>query len=789
MTLSRSLRLQARTLARLWRRHGWLLIGLLWVAALVLGYWGFQQTALDAGEPGRFFDLAYRTLLLISMNSGDLAGAGWQLNAARFLLPFLAAWTAFRALLSLFRNRWQQFLLRFWRDHTVICGLSRKGWLLAQAFASRGDRVVVLEAREEHDLIARCREHGIAVLAGDATNPELLRQAGEQSAAHLVAVTDDDGVNAEIAVRAQELIRAAEGARRAGGRRTPLTCTVHLVDPQLRELARTREIALEESVPFQLELFNVFDRGARLLWSQFGPVDGNGGAVPQATDGLASACSAHVLVIGLGWLGESLVAWAARDWHTRLHDTPCRASGRLRITVIDQEADWKCRALGLRYPKLAAVCDLIPLTMNVSWPEFYEGAFLAGSADFPPVGVVFVCFDADSLALRTGLVIQQRLLHSSAGATPVVIRVAEAGGLARLVDPGGAGPAAFAHLHAFGLLDRTCTPEAILCGTHEVLALGLHYAYLQQQRALGHTAAMNPSVVEWDHLPEALRESNRAAARALLGQLSVLGYALAPLSDWDAAFFRFSGDEMEQLAEAEHNRFVAERLSRGWRQAGSRKDTAGRRSPALLPWDELPEEERTKNRDAVSELPATLARAGFQLVRLAPTDRQAAQVSPAQSAGPSTANADRREVVARAIHERYRHNQRGIKPPDDPIMQPWEVLAEPLREFNRQQADDIPDLLQLIGFGMRPAEGRPPAPFLFSQEDVETMAVPAHERWVAARLRAGWLPGPERDTTAKFTPYLVPYADLPPQAQEWDRQAVRAIPEVLAAAGWEVYRL
>ena len=41
----------------------------------------------------------------------------------------------------------------------------------------------------------------------------------------------------------------------------------------------------------------------------------------------------------------------------------------------------------------------------------------------------------------------------------------------------------------------------------------------------------------------------------------------------------------------------------------------------------------------------------------------------------------------------------------------------------------------------------------------------------------------------KITPYLMPYADLPAAVKEWDRQAVRAIPEVLAAAGLEVYRL
>ena len=298
------------TLAHLWRRHGWLIIGVLWLAALLLAFIGFGRNAAATGQSLTLFDRVYLTFQLIPMNSGAVTGpVGWDLQVGRFLIPLLAAWTALRALLSVFHDRWQRFLLRFWRGHAIICGLSRKGWLLAQGFAAQGNRVVVIEADGEHDLIGPCRERGIVVLVGDATNPDLLRGAGILAAGQLVAVTDDDGVNAEIAVRGQGLLRQA--ALSGHVRSRPLTCTVHLVDPQLYELARTREMALEEGVPLRLELFNVFERGARLLWSRFGPDRGGTGAAPTV-DEQADQCSAHVLVIGLGRLGESLAIYAAR---------------------------------------------------------------------------------------------------------------------------------------------------------------------------------------------------------------------------------------------------------------------------------------------------------------------------------------------------------------------------------------------------------------------------------------------------------------------------------------------
>ena len=148
-----------------------------------------------------------------------------------------------------------------------------------------------------------------------------------------------------------------------------------------------------------------------------------------------------------------------------------------------------------------------------------------------------------------------------------------------------------------------------------------------------------------------------------------------------------------------------------------------------------------------------------------------------------------RELIARAIHERYRHNQQGRKAADDPALRPWEELSEDLRESNRQQADDIAAKLGAIGCEPRPAAGREPSAFVFTDADVEKLAEMEHERWVAERHAAGWVAGPERDTERKITPYLVPYAELPEEVKEWDRQAVRAIPEVLAQAKFEVHRL
>jgi hypothetical protein len=45
-----------------------------------------------------------------------------------------------------------------------------------------------------------------------------------------------------------------------------------------------------------------------------------------------------------------------------------------------------------------------------------------------------------------------------------------------------------------------------------------------------------------------------------------------------------------------------------------------------------------------------------------------------------------------------------------------------------------------------------------------------------------------RELVDRTSPFLTPWRDLRPEWQEVDRNMVRAIPEVLRAVGWRVYR-
>jgi hypothetical protein len=143
------------------------------------------------------------------------------------------------------------------------------------------------------------------------------------------------------------------------------------------------------------------------------------------------------------------------------------------------------------------------------------------------------------------------------------------------------------------------------------------------------------------------------------------------------------------------------------------------------------------------------------------------------------------EAIARAIHDRWRAEQRaaGVAAPPH-----WSELDESRQNSSRAQARDIEVKLDLIGCAIAPLTDEGAQDFRFTDQELKSLAIHEHDRWMEERIADGWTAGP-KDTANKTTPYLVPFDELPPDIAEYDRLFVREIPNLLAVASLQVVRV
>ena len=109
--------------------------------------------------------------------------------------------------------------------HVVVCGLGNIGFRCVEQLLKLDCRVVVIDQKADNPFAATVRRMGAAVLLGDATVQEVLKQAGAIKARAVIAATSSELANLEIAL----LVRELNAAQRV---------VVRLADPDFAQAMR-----------------------------------------------------------------------------------------------------------------------------------------------------------------------------------------------------------------------------------------------------------------------------------------------------------------------------------------------------------------------------------------------------------------------------------------------------------------------------------------------------------------------------------------------------------------------
>jgi voltage-gated potassium channel len=104
---------------------------------------------------------------------------------------------------GLLDDRRTQKMLDSYEDHYIICGFGRVGRQVARDLRMAGARYVVIDPNPDHREAARAL--GVALLEQEASDDEVLSDAGIKRARGVIACVDSDAENIFIALTAREL--------------------------------------------------------------------------------------------------------------------------------------------------------------------------------------------------------------------------------------------------------------------------------------------------------------------------------------------------------------------------------------------------------------------------------------------------------------------------------------------------------------------------------------------------------------------------------------------------------
>jgi hypothetical protein len=534
---------------------------LLWVIptaailTLSLGVWGWlsHQTRLD--------DALYRSLALFEINNESyIHGVGatdWRFLIARWT-GAAAVITSLLALAALLHEQLATALARWTKQAVVVIGAAERAsgafevarrqkrsalWLGAPAFGTAGFSAIALEwpAGERMRTVAAhvwSADHVLVAEANDADALALAKAVRKAAAkARITLLMNDTHLAEEVAVTLND--------------------------------ARTRVLSAGQVA-------------ARALHTAHPPF------VTAQREGQPRI---HALIVGFGTVGQAILQDLVMNCRTTYLELP-------RIVVIDPAAKAIEGVLKVEAPELDRCAECVFIDGEIGReavrpdPADIAAALAAGG----PLTTAYVSLGDDAAALSTAAILQSLLRGAGVARPPIFVRLREAGVLSLSPDDRGDSLRA---LTPFGDIQAVLAGSEFLAAEPDDAARALHDAY---RTSLPPERLNDPASRAWESLDETYRQANRRAAAHIPALLASAGIELDPkavgLARADRPLFT-DADQLEKLAELEHERWCAERRMDGWRACalGEKQDKLRRLHPDLRSYGEL--SDATKEYDRV----------------------------------------------------------------------------------------------------------------------------------------------------------------------------------------------
>jgi hypothetical protein len=495
---------------------------------------------------------------------------------AHWALPALAAWAglwlAWLAVRNPLRLRW----IALKGDHLVIAGDEGLAARVAARARAARQRVILWTSKGGERWVRRAANRGAPHASQRRAGGGLARLGLARARGVLVAGGDDS-----------ENIRLAQAAADEANRVRPPG------DP-LEVIARVDDIDLQASLRARLAA-EARHQGARLRFASVPDITARALFVSQSLDRFTRVGQAGRLVFLLNF-SPVLERLALR----MIVGAHFRDGVRPAFVVLDPAAGRKREVFLARNPGAEGLARMAFEEAPVDRPAEVGGA-LASAIERHGRPTLILVDPADAA----------RAPWIGAAATAYFGQRDEPCPPVHAHMPGEPDASQGCSLFSFGGLDRLATPELLLQEESDLLARSVHEFYLEGQLDKGDQIGARSSMYEWSDLPEVVRDDNRLVADCYTLKLRDIG---ARLAVGEAESLTFEGDELEQLARAEHERWMAARRAEGW-VYGQTRDDAAKRHPMIVAYDELTEEAKALDREQIRIMARLVRQVGQCAVR------------------------------------------------------------------------------------------------------------------------------------------------------------------------------
>jgi len=516
----------------------WALIAAFSLFGLLAGIFGF----IKEGE--NFANSIYTTFQLFILHHSFHGHTNGWLEFSRWCIFFAFILFTWKVFITITAPQFIQYLMirLFYKNHIVICGLNTVCLKLIEKFPE-SEIVVIAEENTES-----LKHRKIKLVIGDMADKHVLKTAGIHKASQFYVVTDNDAKNVEIA---QSVYSFLENEKTENA----LKCFVLVKDRELKILLDETTLFKYKTKNFDGILFNINEMGIKY-------------GICMNIDKILPAniqTAPEILVVGLTEKAENII----------LNLAHCLTMQRevFRFTVVENDE---------------AIIKSFTEKYYYLW-NFAEIEFVREIKE-KIFDSILVCTENQTEAIKQSVAIRYYLGKN----VPNILVFCDETDMADKI------------FNKEGKLNRKGEKEVFTLKDRNIFLIDMFeeiadYVFVLnesiEKKALMAHNFWNDGNKEYNEMSSHFKQTNRNQIfDNFLRSFIALGKSFDVAHE---GLVSFADKDKETLAMMEHRRWMIEKFENGWRTGKRVESDEFKRHDCLIAWDKLPENQKTKDFDAI----------------------------------------------------------------------------------------------------------------------------------------------------------------------------------------------